>query len=262
MFIKLPSCEYERILRRIITMGFLMKLASAKTANPSDMFIPRWRDSGAAERANCQPFLLELCDLIGVARPDPTRNDDRLNLYVFERTVVYPRAYGAVSTGRIDLYKRGCFVLEAKQGCDHNPATAPSTTRTRRGMAIRGGAYWERTMREARIQAQTYARALPPWEGWPPFLIVVDVGHSIELFADFSLSGTRYSHFPDPFSSRLLLEDLARPEIRALLAKVWTRPFDLDPAREAGHDASPLPRLAARQRAKRAMTLDAISQPA
>ena len=76
-------------------------------------------------------------------------------------------------------------------------------------MAIRGGAYWERTMREARIQAQTYARALPPWEGWPPFLIVVDVGHSIELFADFSLSGTRYSHFPDPSSSRILLEDLA-----------------------------------------------------
>ena len=70
-------------------------------------------------------------------------------------------------------------------------------------MAIRGGAYWERTMREARIQAQTYARALPPWEGWPPFLIVVDVGHSIELFADFSLSGTRYSHFPDQSSSRI-----------------------------------------------------------
>ena len=71
-------------------------------------------------------------------------------------------------------------------------------------MAVRGGAYWERTMREARMQAQTYARALPPWEGWPPFLIVVDVGHSIELFADFSLSGTLYSHFPEPSTSRIL----------------------------------------------------------
>ena len=236
-----------------------MNLASARTINPSGMFIERWRDSGAAERANCQPFLLELCDLIGVARPDPTRNDDRLNLYVFERTVIYPRAYGAVSTGRIDLYKRGCFVLEAKQGCDHPPAAAPSTTRTRRGMAVRGGAHWERTMREACIQAQTYARALPPWEGWPPFLIVVDVGHSIELFADFSLSGTRYNPFPDASSSRILLEDLARAEIRARLAKVWTTPLDLDPERAPGSEVSPLPRLAARQRAKRATALEAGS---
>ena len=154
-----------------------MKLASAMTIDPSAAFITRWKASGAGERANCQLFLSELCDLIGVARPNPTRNDDRLNLYVFERTVIFPRAYGAVSTGRIDLYKRGCFVLEAKQGSDHSPAPSPPTTRTRRGMAVRGGAYWERTMREARMQAQTYARALPPWEGWPPFLIVVDVGH-------------------------------------------------------------------------------------
>ena len=84
------------------------------------------------------------------------------------------------------------------------------------GNGCGGGAYWERTMQEARIQAETYARALPPWEGWPPFLIVVDVGHSIELFADFSLSGTRYSHFPDQSSSRILLEDLVRPKIRTL----------------------------------------------
>jgi hypothetical protein len=243
-------------------MGFLMKPASAKTANPSTVFIDRWRDSGAGERANCQPFLLELCDLIGVARPDPTRNDDRLNLYVFERTVIYPRAYGAVSTGRIDLYKRGCFVLEAKQGCDQPPASAPSTTRIRRGTAVRGGAYWERTMQEARIQAETYARALPPWEGWPPFLIVVDVGHSIELFADFSLSGTRYSHFPEPSNSRILLDDLTRPEIRARLAKVWTTPFDLDPARAPEREAAPLPRLLAKPRAKRGMAPEAVSRQA
>jgi hypothetical protein len=104
MFIKLPSCEYERILPGIITMGSLMKLASAKTIDPSAVFITRWKASGAGERANCQLFLSELCDLIDVARPNPTRNDDRLNLYVFERTVIFPRAYGAVSTGRIDLY--------------------------------------------------------------------------------------------------------------------------------------------------------------
>lgn len=33
-------------------------------------FISRWSSSGAAERANYQLFLSELCDLIGVARPE------------------------------------------------------------------------------------------------------------------------------------------------------------------------------------------------
>jgi hypothetical protein len=88
-----------------------------------------------------------------------------------------------------------------------------------------------------------------PWEGWPPFLIVVDVGHSIELFADFSLSGACYSHFPEPSNSRILLDDLARPEIRTRLAKVWTSPFDLDPARAPARETAPLPRFVAKQRA-------------
>ena len=50
----------------------------------------------------------------------------------------------------------------------------------------------------ARGQAERYAKALPASEGWPPFLIVVDVGHSIELFADFSLTGKAYLPFPGP----------------------------------------------------------------
>jgi hypothetical protein len=40
-------------------------------------------------------------------------------------------------------------------------------------------------MLAARTQAERYAKALPASEGWPPF----DVGYSIELFADFSLTG-------------------------------------------------------------------------
>jgi hypothetical protein len=77
------------------------------TIDPSAAFITRWKASGAGERANCQLFLSELCDLIGVARPNPTRNDDRLNLYVFERTVIStlrimgrPSALGQRSQGQ------------------------------------------------------------------------------------------------------------------------------------------------------------------
>ncbi len=36
-------------------------------------FINRWEASGAAERANYQLFLSELCDLLGVERPTPTK---------------------------------------------------------------------------------------------------------------------------------------------------------------------------------------------
>jgi hypothetical protein len=50
-------------------------------------FIGRWKESGAGERGNFQSFLIELCDLLGVARPDPSRADERDNAYVFEKAV-------------------------------------------------------------------------------------------------------------------------------------------------------------------------------
>jgi len=84
----------------------------------------------------------------------------------------------------------------------------------------------------ARGQAERYAKALPASEGWPPFLIVVDVGHSIELFADFSLTGKAYLPFPGPRDFRILLDRLDKPEIQSRLRAVWLDPHSLDPARE------------------------------
>ena len=94
-------------------------------------FISRWEKSGAAERANCQIFLSELCSLIGVPPPEPATPDTRLNAYVFERTVNFDYGDGAASTGRIDLYKRGCFVLEAKQGSDLLDSETPLSSAVR-----------------------------------------------------------------------------------------------------------------------------------
>ena len=50
-------------------------------------FVARWKNSGASERANYQLFLSELCDVLGVPRPDPAGADDERNAYVFERAV-------------------------------------------------------------------------------------------------------------------------------------------------------------------------------
>jgi hypothetical protein len=66
-------------------------------------FIALGQASGAAERANYQHFLSELCDVLNAPRPDPTTPDEAGNVYVFEKPVLLP--HGA--TGRIDLYRRG-----------------------------------------------------------------------------------------------------------------------------------------------------------
>ncbi len=48
-------------------------------------FIERWASSGAAERANYQIFLTKLCDVLEVPQPEPTRQDEEKNSYVFEK---------------------------------------------------------------------------------------------------------------------------------------------------------------------------------
>ena len=87
-----------------------------------DAFIQKWTPSGAAERANAQAFLIELCQLLGVEAPQPKLPDEAANAYVFEKTIPAPGG----SSNFIDCYKRGCFVLETKQGADRQRAAALS----------------------------------------------------------------------------------------------------------------------------------------
>ena len=89
---------------------------SASKQADVESFIERWTArTGGAERANYALFLVELCDLIGVGRPDPAGEETGRNDYVFERAVRFRHDDGSTSPGRIDLYNKGCFVLEAKQ---------------------------------------------------------------------------------------------------------------------------------------------------
>ena len=211
-----------------------MDLASPPTTSTDD-FVRRWEASGAAERANYALFLTELCDLLRVARPEPTRPDDAENAYVFERSVTFQNGDGTTSSGRIDLYKRGCFVLEAKQGCERpGPAGGLSLPKkARRGTAVRGTAGWDDAMLAARGQAEQYVRALPSSEPNPPFLVVVDVGHTIELYSDFTRQGRTYTPFPDALTHRLKMNDLADEPTRERLRLVWTDPLGLDPSRRS-----------------------------
>src|SRR5690606_31421920 len=97
--------------------------------------------------------------------------------------------------------------------------------------AKRGTRGWDQVMLAARKQAEDYTRALPVEHGYPPFLLVVDVGHVIEIYADFSGQGKNYAHFPDRQSYRIAMDDLRDEEIQERLRTIWTDPLSLDPTR-------------------------------
>ncbi len=172
-------------------------------------FIARWRGVAASELASAQSFVIDLCALLEVDRPHPTPEQD----YMFERPVIFRYGDGSSSAGRIDCYKRGHFCLESKK------LKADSHSKS-----------FDDGLLRARSQAENYARALPAVEGRPPFVLVVDVGTVIEVYAEFSQSGGTYTPFPDPRSHRIQLADLARPELRERLRKIWLAPDQLNPA--------------------------------
>ena len=129
----------------------------------ADEFIAKWQVSGGNERANTQLFVTDLCALLGVDQPQPTQSDTVRNDYVFERHVVKAEIDGTTSNGWIDLYKRDCFILEAKQGSaadtkavDEGQGDAlrdlfgqTAAERFKRGMAKRGTEQWTGAMLRA-----------------------------------------------------------------------------------------------------------------
>ncbi len=198
----------------------------------AEAFIAKWQGVTASELSTSQSFLHDLCELLDVQKPHATPEQD----YMFERPVTFQHGDGTTSPGRIDLYRRGAFVLESKK---------------LRKVAQPKGV--DEAMLRARSQAEEYARALPTPEGRPPFVIVVDVGARIELYSEFSRSGATYTPFPDPRNHRIALADLAKPEIRTRLRRIWLDPLALDPSREAAR----VTRDIARQLADLARSLEA-----
>ena len=85
------------------------------SAHSPETFLARWQHADGSELANYQLFVTDLCHLLGVPSPDPAREDTRDNAYVFERRVTFRHGDGSASIGRIDCYRRGHFVLEAKK---------------------------------------------------------------------------------------------------------------------------------------------------
>ncbi len=206
-----------------------------------EVFISRWKHSGGSERANFQTFANELCETLGLPKPAPASEVTRANSYCFEHPVTFIHT-GAQSRGFIDLYRARHFVMEAKQGTggtdtsndDAQAALIPDLpSATRKGHGARGTRRWDDTMLRARNQADGYARAVSRSDGWPPFLLVVDVGHVIEVYADFSGQGQGYTQYPDGNRYRITLDDLRDEKTRERLRLIWTNPQALDPSKIA-----------------------------
>jgi len=203
-------------------------------------FQSRWQSAGGAERANYGLFLQDLCALLGVPQPDPTTDNPTNDAYVLERGVQFNDS-GKKSLGRIDLYKRGCFVLETKQGTDSPDAQQKAQRaelglppeKRRKGHALRGTTKWAEMMQAARQQALRYVRALPSIEPQPLFVLVVDVGYCIDIYSNFTGIGEAFMPFPDQANYRLSLADLAKEETRERLRQIFLTPRELDPSRKA-----------------------------
>jgi hypothetical protein len=198
-------------------------------------FISKWRGvTGGAERANYGLFLTEFCTALGLPTPNPSAKGT-LGDYVFEGPVDALSGKGRKSKNRIDLYKRGCFILEAKQS--HVPQAQqgqpdlydPAPT----APAAPSGARYDQYMRDALEQARGYATALPADHPWPLFLIVCDVGRAFELYFDWSGNGRGYDVFPNRQQYRISLEQLADDDAQKTLRALWLDPASIDPRKAA-----------------------------
>jgi hypothetical protein len=216
----------------------------------SDLLAKWLGREGGAERANYQMFLTELTQALGVSTPDP--KGVGLGDYQFEAPVRSLPALGKKGTGRIDLYKRDHFILEAKQSRMSGdeppeldlPEPPPQPIYDLFGQITGHHAPPTRTlgrydslMADARIQAERYALALPSEHRSPPFLIVCDIGRSFELYFDWAGNGRGYGPFPDERSYRVPLDALGTNDpvgslklsLADVLRAIWTAPASIDP---------------------------------
>lgn len=182
-----------------------------------DAFVAKWsalESKGGKERANLQLFVTDLCSILGVEPPQPSKGDNSSNAYVFERSITETFLDGAKTNRSIDCYKRGCFVLEGKDTGKNAETTG-----------------WDKAIRKAHVQASNYVKNLPADESRPPFIIIVDVGVSISLYSEFTRTGGSYVAYPDQQSYKIPVSSLKQPKTIELLRAVWLNPMSLDPSK-------------------------------
>ena len=175
-----------------------------------EIFLDKWQGSSGNEIANKDSFCLDLCTALGVA-PPPPQGRVTGDPYCLEKNVKMPQSTGNIKQGRIDFYKQGHFILEAKQGSIKSGNSTPK----------RGTRAYDQYMQKAFIQATAYAPHLPVK---PPFLLTCDIGDHFELWmgfiGDYGGYGARQI---------IKLNDLLKPDIFDLFVDIFTQPQKRNP---------------------------------
>lgn len=127
--------------------------------NPLAALAERWESAQAAERANFHPYLIELCEALGVERPGPAGSG-----YQFELPIKVITRDGVETTNFIDCYRREFFGIEAK---DEEPAKSTDLL-----------------LRRAFGQVRNHITYAPG--GMPPFIMVMDVAKTLVVWDRWS----------------------------------------------------------------------------
>ena len=174
----------------------------AEIAHRLKTLAENWAGARAGERANLQLYVVELCEALGVGRPQP-----RGTGYEFELQIDAISVEGTEAKNFIDCWKAGHFALEGK---DDAPTKKGSTAN-------------EALLRRAYGQVRNYVHHVPG-EAPPPYLMVLDVGKTLIVWDRWSgvYGGFEAGH-------RIDLATLhRRPDDIALLRDVWEHPAARD----------------------------------
>jgi hypothetical protein len=202
-------------------------------------FAFRWYGRAGNEQQLAQSFLIDLCDALGTAKP----NDGTFTLedFTFEKKVVVP----GVEHGRIDLYKRGHFVLEAKCGRESSKEAGSAPVRgTKAYDRYIERAFWD--------QGRLYATRIP--EGLPPLVIVADVGWKLWIWRK---DGDSYGGYHSPKRIEIPLDRIADEDHARIVLACFEAPETLDPS----HEQERVTREAAGRIAELAQSLDRRFKP-
>src|ERR1035437_10605875 len=124
----------------------------------ANAFTAGWAAAGASERAHSQPFLCELCNMLGVARPGPTREKG----YAFEYDVTEHHPDGFHHQGphrslQARLLRPGVQAVQAAKAAASQLELAAQEAgvieKKKSSQPVRGTGAWDDAMIKARGQA-------------------------------------------------------------------------------------------------------------
>lgn len=157
----------------------------------------KWAYAEASERANFPPYLIDLCNALGVETPGPAGSG-----YQLELTIKVITKDGVEVANFIDCWRRDFFAIEAK-----DQETGRSA---------------ELLLRRAFGQVRNYVTYAPG--GMPPYLMVMDVARTLIVWDRWN------GNYGDWQAGRRI--DLTklheRPEHAQFLHAIWTDPASLD----------------------------------